>query len=131
MKRRNNLGIEIIVILAAFICCILVLSKAFVSARVRSSQASVLSDAVTLASDCADVFLACDEKEDIAKILGGEAKGDQIIAYFDDDLDPSVQGPFKVVIDIVKQGDFETAVIEILRNEEEIYSIETGRKARS
>ncbi|MBQ6215974.1 MAG: hypothetical protein IJK53_01175 [Erysipelotrichaceae bacterium] len=131
MKRRNNLGIEIIVILAAFICCILVLSKAFVSARVRSSQASVLSDAVTLASDCADVFLACDEKEDIAKILGGEAKGDQIIAYFDDDLDPSAQGPFKVVIDIVKQGDFETAVIEILRNEEEIYSIETGRKARS
>ena len=131
MKRRNNLGIEIIVILAAFICCILVLSKAFVSARVRSSQASVLSDAVTLASDCADVFLACEENEDIAKILGGEAKGDQIIAYFDDDLDPSVQGPFKVVIDIVKQGDFETAVIEILRNEEEIYSIETGRKARS
>ncbi|MBQ5443626.1 MAG: hypothetical protein IIU29_00450 [Erysipelotrichaceae bacterium] len=131
MKRRNNLGIEIIVILAAFICCILVLSKAFVSARVRSSQASVLSDAVTLASDCADVFLTCDEKDDIAKILGGEAKGDQIIAYFDDDLDPSVQGPFKVVIDIVKQGDFETAVIEILRNEEEIYSIETGRKARS
>ena len=45
-----------------------------------------------------------------------EGTNDQIIAYFDDDLDPSAQGPFKVVIDIVKQGDFETAVIEILRN---------------
>ena len=134
MKRRDNLGIEIIMILSAFICCLLVLSKAFVSARVKSGQASVLSDAVTLASDCADVFLACEDEDRILKVLGEGAKfsGDrQIIAYFGDDLKANGQGPFKVVIDIDKENDFAIADITVSRNEEEIYSIQTGRKAGS
>ena len=48
MKRdTRNLGIEIIIILVAFIFSILILSRFFVNAKNRSLEAAHLSDAVT------------------------------------------------------------------------------------
>ena len=58
-----------IVILAVFIMSISILSKAFVMAKSRSSEAARLSDAVTLASNAADVFLACDDEKEMLKYV--------------------------------------------------------------
>ena len=135
MKRnKNNLGIEIILILSAFICCILILSKAFVSARMASSEASVLSDAVKLASDCADVFLACGDENEILSVLNeaGNAKKEEAISVtYDEDLKPSAGGAFEVKIAIDEASGFATAKLSVFYKDEQVYEIETGRKARS
>ncbi|MBQ6335384.1 MAG: hypothetical protein IJI46_09975 [Erysipelotrichaceae bacterium] len=130
---RKNLGVEIIVILAVFIMSISILSKAFVMAKSRSSEAARLSDAVTLASNAADVFLACDDEKEMLKVLnenGNAELKDGLNVYYDNDLRPAVSGAFKVVIDQKDEGDFTKAYISIFYGEEEIYAIETGKEAK-
>lgn len=133
MKKRENLGIEIIVILSVFIVSILVLSKTFVSARVRSLSAARLSDAVTLASNVADVYLSSEDETKILEIFkdAGPDQGNDTLSFsFDEDLKPAENGSFIAQIKTSKEGDFETADIFILYQGEKIYSIKTGKEVR-
>ena len=128
--KKKNLGIEIIVILLVFIFSISILSRAFVLADSRGKKAARLSDAVTLASNCADVWLSYEEKEDVYQILNEKENcelNDALTAYYDDDLRPFKDGPFKAVIEEEKEDKYIGAVITIFYNEEEIYVIETGK----
>ena len=133
IKKRENLGIEIIVILSVFIVSILVLSKTFVSARVRSLSAARLSDAVTLASNVADVYLSSDDETKILEVFkdaGPDKENDTLSFSFDEDLKPAENGSFIAQIKTSKEGDFEMADIFILYQGEEIYSIKTGKEVR-
>ena len=132
MKRKNNLGLEIVAILAVFIMSISILSKAFVSARSKSVDASRLSDAVTLASNGADVFLSCEDDRQIYEIFNenGNAKlGDDVTAYFDDDLKADPDGTFRMDILTKENGDFIDADIVIYYRDVELYRINTGKGA--
>ena len=131
--KKKNLGIEIIVILLVFIFSISILTRAFVLADSRGKKAARLSDAVTLASNCADVWLSFEEKEEVYKILNEKdncENNEKLTAYYDDDLRPSVNGPFKAVIEEEKEDKYISAIITIFYNEEEIYVIETGKGIR-
>ena len=131
--KKKNLGIEIIVILLVFIFSISILTRAFVLADSRGKKAARLSDAVTLASNCADVWLSFEEKEEVYKILNEKdncENNEKLTAYYDDDLRPSANGPFKAVIEEEKEDKYINAVITIFYNEEEIYVIETGKGIR-
>ena len=130
--RKSDLGIGIIVILAVFIMAISVLSRAFVLAKERSREAARLSDAVTLASNCADVFLACGDEEELYGILnedGNVVKDGSLKVSYDDDLKPMKDGAFTVVISEKEEADFIEADIRVYYGEEEIYAIRTGKGA--
>ena len=130
MKGKKNLGLEIVAILAIFIMSISILSKAFVIARERSVDAARLSDAVTLASNGADVFLSCENDEEIFEIFNekGSAKlSDHVTAYFDDDLKADPDGTFCMKIITEENGDFIDADIVIYYRDMELYRINTGK----
>ncbi len=133
MKRnRNNLGVEIIVILLAFLFSILILTRAFAGAKVRSSEAAILSDAVTLASNIADTYLAC-EDEKIAQILnenGNIVEANGIEAYYDEQLHPASNGRFRAKLKFDRQGLFEKAYITIFYDGNEVYALETGKEVK-
>ena len=132
-KEDKNLGVEIIMILCVLIASILLLSKAFTLAASTSKKASRLSDAVTLASDCADVYLSSDTIQEVYAILNKENNAtfsDRLSVFYDEDLKASFDGPFKVVIETNKQGNFETAQIAVFYKEEAVYTIETGKEVK-
>ncbi len=134
MKKRSNLslGIEIIAILAVFIMSITILSKAFVTARGKSVSAARLSDAVTLASNGADVFLSCEDDKEIYEVLnenGNAQLKEDVSVFYDDDLKADPNGLFRMDIISRENGDFIDADIIVYYNEEEIYRINTGKGA--
>ena len=129
-RSRFKLGTEIIVILAVFILAISVLTKAFVLAEQRSSKAAVLSDAVSLASNCADVFLASKDDEEIYRILNesdNAEKGEDLKVFYDEDLKASKQGKFTVILHEEEKDGFITADISVFYADELIYEISTGK----
>ena len=131
MKRDSrNLGIEIIVILVAFIFSILILSRFFVNAKNRSLEAAHLSDAVTLASNCADVFLATKDLEELNKVLAdnnGNIKGKTLTVCFDENLRPAKEGAYQAKITLSEENEFAKAQIDMFYLDGMIYSIHTGR----
>ena len=132
-EKEKNLGIEIIMILCVVIVSILVLSKAFVMAKAKSDEAAILSDAVTLASNVADVYLSYEEAQDVCNILNEKDNAklsDVLTASYDEDLSPATNGIFKAQIVTEKNGNFETAVISIFHEEVLIYEIETGKEVK-
>ena len=133
MKKKSslNLGIEIVAILAVFIMSISILSKAFVSARTKSVDAAVLSDAVTLASNGADVFLSCVDEEEICRILnenGNAQLRDKVSVCYDNDLKADASGAFRMDIITEENDGFVDARIIVYHHDELIYEITTGRQ---
>ena len=131
-KTNHRPGIGIVAMLAVFIMSISILSKAFVTAREKSLEAARLSDAVSLASNGADVFLSCRDDKEIYEILnenGNAVLGDDVSAWYGDDLRPEKGGKFRMDILSKENGDFIDADIMVYYDDVKIYEISTGRGA--
>lgn len=133
MNRRQGTAfyIEVIVMLLVFMIVIQTLVRVFASSRRSAFEAERLSDAVTLASNCAEIVLASDSAEEVAEVLqDAGAKGNETVisARFDDNLEMNPEGKMEVLIDWQKkEEDFSHAVITVSYSGEQLYELTTGK----
>ncbi|MBQ6621413.1 MAG: hypothetical protein IJH75_01075 [Mogibacterium sp.] len=118
MDRRKSTTafyLETLLMILIFVCIILILTRVFAAARLQSVEARRMTVAVTLAENAAEAALAADSEDDLAGILSGKTQnapvltagdsaGRAVTASFDDHLEPSADGPYRVEITWEPEG---------------------------
>lgn len=126
---RRGFMAELSVMLVAFIMVIVIITSVFARAKAMSDEAKHLSDATILASNTAEVFLTCDDEEEIYQILnenGNTVKGEKIISSYNEMLKADKSGKMKVEIAPEKSGNFIKARITVYYLDQMIYELDTG-----
>ncbi|MBQ2509745.1 MAG: hypothetical protein II529_02860 [Erysipelotrichaceae bacterium] len=129
MKKNKSFMIELLAMLVVFVFVILVMSRVYARSLAEAQEAKRLNDAVILASNAAEVFLSEDEKDKIRDVLneGNNATIEEdVIAFYNDDLQPDANGKMKVVIHSEKKDDFIYGTIRVYYEDREVYEIRTG-----
>lgn len=133
MRKFRNLsfGLQIILMLLTVVLSISVMVRAFVSAKVRSDEARILSDAITLASNGAEVFRSSLDENEIYRALNENNNAilaDEIIVLYNEDLEPDQNGNLVMAIALNEEKDFTKAEIKVYYYDKEVYSLSTGMK---
>lgn len=88
--------VEALLLVAAFVVVILVLTRAFGVSRTKSGEARLLTNAVTLAQNAADAVSASASSDALLSLLdrGGNAalEGDVLSARYRNDMTPDPSG---------------------------------------
>lgn len=129
MKKNKSFMIELLAMLVVFVFVILVMSKVYARSLAEAQEAKRLNDAVILASNAAEVFLSEEEEEKIRDVLNERNNAtieEDVIAYYNDDLQPDANGKMKVVIHSEKKDDFIYGTIRVYYEDREVYEIRTG-----
>lgn len=129
--RSFSFGIQIIMMLLVVVLSISIMVQAFAAAKVQSDEAKVLSQAITLAADGAEVVMAQKSEEKIFRVLNEKDNAilaDEIIAIYDEDLNPDQQGNLVMAIRLDPKTDFTEVLIKIYYFDKEIYTLNTGVK---
>ena len=129
MKKNKSFMIELLAMLVVFVFVILVMSRVYARSLAEAQEAKRLNDAVILASNAAEVFLSEDEEEKIRDVLNERNNAtieEDVIAYYNDDLQPDANGKMKVVIHSEKKDDFIYGTIRVYYEDREVYEIRTG-----
>ena len=132
MMKKNGLSfmIELLIMLVIFIILINVSVVVYASARNTSQKARHLSDAVILASNGAEVFIASEDENEIIRILNqndNHKNNDALEFSYNDDLEPQADGRMVMKIDRTENDGFVHGKITIFYGNEVIYELETGR----
>jgi hypothetical protein len=130
--KKNNLSfmVELLIMLAIFIVLINVLVGVYAISRKTSADAKHLSDAVILASNGAEVFIATDSDEEMMKILNQNdnvKNEDGLVICYNDKLEPDPDGRMMMKIERQSEDDFVHAHISVTYDDKLIYELETGR----
>ena len=133
--KKNNLSfmVELLIMLAIIIVMINVLVGVYASSRKTSAEAKHLSDAVILASNGAEVFIATDSDEEMAKVLNQNdnvKNDDGLSVYYNDKLEPDPDGRMMMKITREEKDGFAHCSITITYGGEAVYELETGRVQR-
>lgn len=113
--------IETLVMIIIFVVIILVLTKVFAMAKIDSTQAQRLTDAVSLAQNTAETVQASDSRHELLTLLdeGGTAKitDGKVIALYNKEKKPDKNGVYKVTVtwkpEKTKQGKFVSSNIKV------------------
>ena len=129
MKKNKSFMIELLAMLVVFVFVILVMSRVYARSLAEAQEAKRLNDAVILASNAAEVFLSEEEEEKIRDVLNERNNAtieEDVIAFYNDDLQPDANGKMKVVIHSEKKDDFIYGTIRVYYEDREVYEIRTG-----
>lgn len=102
-KRITGFYVETLVLIAVFICIILVITQAFGAAKVKSTEAKLLTNSVALAENAAEAMSASADIEELAGLLDRgnirlDSGGSQVEARYDRDMNPDPDGELKVTV---------------------------------
>ena len=127
-KRDLSFRVEVMIMLAVFIVVISVLTRLFALAETESRKARHLSDAVILAANGAEVFMAAEDDEEIYAILNeaGNAAGPLAFSY-SAQREPQAEGPFCLQLQTSEKDGFREALLQVSYEGETIYELTTGR----
>lgn len=131
---------EMLVLVAVFIVVILILTRVFAISRQQSARAQILTNAVCLAENAAEITAASDSEEALLALLGdggnvsvSEEQGQKIFrARYDSGMNPAAQGNFLVEIEWNPEtgdgGSFISSIINVYWNgdTEPVYTLQTG-----
>lgn len=94
-KQITTFYVETLLLIAVFIGTILALTQVFGAAKVQSSQARELTNAVCLAENAAEAFASADSPEALAALLNENdnaayvPEGEAVWAYYNWDMTPA------------------------------------------
>ncbi|MBQ5804514.1 MAG: hypothetical protein IIW22_01915 [Erysipelotrichaceae bacterium] len=128
MKKNYGFMLEMVIMLALFVSMIVVMSGIYARSLAESQRGKHLNDAVVLASNGAEVFLAGNDEEEFGEIFGSvdEVKDEEVTVRFDDDLEPAENGKMKLTVKYREEPDFVYGHFEVFYEEELIYELDTG-----
>ena len=133
--KKNNLSfmVELLIMLAIFIVLINVLVGVYALSRKTSADAKHLSDAVILASNGAEVFMATDSEQEMIDILNqnNNVRNDEgLTVYYNDKLEPDPFGRMVMKIERQSEDGFVHGHITVTYDDELVYELKTGRIER-
>lgn len=102
MKKNHITGfyIETLVLVAAFVAVVLILTQVFGISRNKSQEAKLLTTAVALAENAAEAVSASDSPEKVLELLNtgenAQLEGAGITARYDTDLAPDPDGTLRL-----------------------------------
>lgn len=137
MNRQNRQAItafyiEMLVLILVFTGVILTLTRMFAIAKQQSGEAWVLTRAVRLAENAAELQGAAGGPEELLELLdrgNAEKSGEGVVrAWYGDDMEPSREGDFCVAVSWKQRGGLAESVIDVywLGGEEPVYSLSTA-----
>ena len=131
MKTRElSFLIELLTMAIVFIFVIMILSRIYAHSLSKAQEAGRLNDAVILASNAAEVFLASDDPEEIRDTLNEEnnavLNGNDVLSAYDEELKADPNGKMKVEIHSDPKDDFVYGTIRVYYEEELLYELQTG-----
>ncbi|MBR0130857.1 MAG: hypothetical protein IJM08_06110 [Firmicutes bacterium] len=140
MKKKDSITgfyIETLLLTAVFICVIVLLTSVFARARLESSRAKQLSDAVTLAQNGAEAFAAAKDPDDVFAMLNENGNGVQIEQgetpcfrfSYNSDLEPDPSGCYYMTVPwLPESSSFVSSLIQVYfeGQEEAVYTLKTG-----
>ncbi|MBR5114016.1 MAG: hypothetical protein IK101_01830 [Oscillospiraceae bacterium] len=140
MKRHQltSFYLEALLLVVIFVAMILVLTGVFGAARVESTQARHLTQAVTLASNAAEAVSSSKDLSQTAELLdeGGNVRTSdgRLEAYYQADCSPCTDGRGDLVLTVSWEPSPEdpslvTSRIEVFSSNENkpVYTLETAR----
>ena len=128
MRKNYGFMLEMVIMLALFVSMIVVMSGIYARSLAESQRAKHLNDAVILASNGAEVFLAGNDETEFAKIFDSvdEVKDEEVTVRFNDDLEPTENGKMKLTVKYRDEADFVYGHFEVFYEDELIYELNTG-----
>lgn len=142
MKRHRitTFYMETLFLIAVFIVVILVLTRVFGVGESQSRQARLLTSAVSLVQTAAEAVSGSTSLEDVEALLEKEgvdsvtvSEGTELIARYDQNLNPDPEGELKLVIGWDPQetasGTLVTCPVSVWQEnqtEEPVYSLQTA-----
>ena len=133
MKKSHHLTgfyAEALLLAAAFIAVILILTRVFAAAERKSLQASYLTHGVTLAESTAEAFSAAGDAESLCALLNesGNASlsGGTVTASYSADLLPDPDGIYTVTAVTAEKDDITGCTITVSVGETEVYILTTA-----
>lgn len=128
MRKNYGFMLEMVIMLAMFVTMIVVMSGIYARSLAESQRAKHLNNAVILASNGAEVFLAGNDEKEFAEIFGSvdEVKDEKVTVRFDEDLEPAENGKMKLTVKYQEEPDFVYGHFEVFYEEELIYELDTG-----
>ena len=140
MKKRDHITafyIEALLLIAVFIGVIMLLTGVFAQAKLESSRAKHLTDAVTLAQNGAEAFAAAKVPDDIFALLNENGNGLQIEQgetpcyrfRYNSDLEPDPSGCYWMTVPwLPESGSLVKSLIQVYfeGQEEAVYTLLTG-----
>ena len=129
MKKDHGFLVEMIVMLAVLVGLISVMSYVYAGSLSLSRKAKQLNDAIILASNGAEVFLAGNDEKEFAAVFGtADANEDgEVSVCFNDELDPDEDGRMKMVLQYRDDRDMTYGHISVYYDEQLVYELDTGR----
>ncbi|MBQ7599548.1 MAG: hypothetical protein IJU57_02630 [Clostridia bacterium] len=102
-KRITGFYVETLILIGVFICIILLITQAFGAAKVRSTEAKLLTNSVILAENAAEAMSSCSGAEELYRLLDkGNARfdpaGSTVAAYYDRDMNPDPEGTLRLTL---------------------------------
>ena len=139
MKRGHNTAfyLETLLLIVVFICIILVLTQVFALSKAQSSEARLLTNAVTLSEKAAEALSASRDTQELCLLLNENgnafpmADTAGVEAFYTADLSPSPEGRLRVSVTwLPAAGETGTLVRSVIYvtyadNTEPLYRLET------
>ena len=120
-KQVTAFYLETLLMILVFVAVILVLTMVFGSARVQSTQADHLTQAVNLAQSAAEAVAASDSPQMVLALLDEDGAGQQNA----DNITVFREG-YQIDITWVPEGELVTSTITVSRAEKELYQLTTA-----
>ncbi len=132
MKKNYGFIIELFVMLIGFALVIMVMSGLYARSLADSLKAKNLNDAVILASNGAEVFLAEKDEKGFAEVFGmkDDAEDGTVTVCFNEGLLADENGSYRMVLTYDRQGDLVYGHFDIYFDDELIYDLDTAYYAK-
>ena len=122
--------IELVIIILFFAFAGAICANIFVKAHTLSSKSTDISMAVMQAQSAAECVKDTDgDAKKLCDLLDGQDTAEGLTVYYDKDWKPSDESgaKYELSIALTQENGFLNADISVLKGDEEIYSIETGK----
>lgn len=135
MKKQQHITsfyLETLLLIAVFIAIILVLTHVFGLGRTQSSEAKLLTNAVSLAQNAAEAVSAADSPETVVAILDENGNvsldGDTVQARYDTNMRPDANGSMCVDVTWEPDGKLVSSTITVTYGDdvEPVYTLTTA-----
>lgn len=133
-QRITAFYMELLGLIAVFLAVILTLTQVFALAKGQSSEARVLTRAVRLAENTAELFSASESPEEFLGFLGEEegahwlSEEKVLEAWFDRRMEASSEGDFRVTATWDQEGGLAKTRISVYWQEDAspVYTLDTA-----
>ena len=126
--------LETLLMTCIMIGVVLLLTRSIAAAGSKSTEAAQLTNAVCLAENAAEAFSVSPHSEGMAELLNVSenacADGNQVTAFYSEDLEPLKDGSYRVLVEINEEkgraGNYITAHITVDIDGKSYYSLDTA-----